>query len=238
LLNATGGALKPEKCWWCLLDYTCVDSKWTYSDIVPRELGTHHKPRWHEECNQTGGHDRSKKTLGIYFAPAGGNKGHLDHIKSKAKTWIKRMTNGHLTSHIVWVAYRHQLWPGLRYGLSTMTNDIEPAARLLNDANYKTLSVLGIFCNVAKGVQKIHTTFGSFRLFNLSTEQLISRVNMFFQHYHASTNLSKKLDVSPEYLQLRLACHTTPSPKIIPNGAALPPCHGSKCYGNPFTTSI
>jgi hypothetical protein len=27
LLNATGGALKPEKCWWYLLDYTCVNSK-------------------------------------------------------------------------------------------------------------------------------------------------------------------------------------------------------------------
>ncbi len=55
----------------------------------------------------------SKKTLEIYDAPAGGNKGHLDHIKSKATTWINRMTNGHLPSHVAWVAYRHQLWPGL-----------------------------------------------------------------------------------------------------------------------------
>ncbi len=35
LLNATGGALKPEKC--------CVDGKWMYTDIVPRKT-THHKP--------------------------------------------------------------------------------------------------------------------------------------------------------------------------------------------------
>jgi hypothetical protein len=34
LLNATGGALKPEKCWWYLLDYACEDGKWTYADIV------------------------------------------------------------------------------------------------------------------------------------------------------------------------------------------------------------
>jgi hypothetical protein len=27
LLNPTGGALKPEKCWWYLLDYTCFDGK-------------------------------------------------------------------------------------------------------------------------------------------------------------------------------------------------------------------
>jgi hypothetical protein len=38
LLNATGGALKTEKCWLYLLDYTCIDREWTYADIVPREL--------------------------------------------------------------------------------------------------------------------------------------------------------------------------------------------------------
>jgi hypothetical protein len=27
LLNPTGGALKPERCWWYLLNYTCIDSK-------------------------------------------------------------------------------------------------------------------------------------------------------------------------------------------------------------------
>ena len=104
----------------------------------------------------------SKKTLGFYDAPAGGNKGHLDHIKSKAIIWINRMTNNHLLSHIAWVAYRHQLWPGLRYGLGTMTNEIEPAARLLDNADYKTLNVLGIFQNPTKGLQKIHTIFGGF----------------------------------------------------------------------------
>jgi hypothetical protein len=27
LLNATGGALKPEKCFWYLLDYTCYEGE-------------------------------------------------------------------------------------------------------------------------------------------------------------------------------------------------------------------
>ncbi len=151
-----------------------------------------------------------KKTLGIYNASAGGNKGHLDHIKSKATTWINRMTKGHLQSHIAWVVYRHQLWPRLRYGLCTMRNNIKLAVRLLNNADYKTLNVLGIFRNVTKGLQKIHTAFIGFGLFDLSTEQLISRVNMFFQHYHVSTNLSKKLDMSLGYLQLQVGMPHNP----------------------------
>jgi hypothetical protein len=37
-LNATRGALKPEKCFWYLLDYECVDGEWKYVDMVPHEL--------------------------------------------------------------------------------------------------------------------------------------------------------------------------------------------------------
>jgi hypothetical protein len=209
LLNATGGALKPEKCWWYLLDYTCVDGKWTYADMAPRELlitnpdGTKSMIKQEDVLV-------SKKTLGIYNAPAGGNEGHRNHIKSKATTWVNRMTNGHLPSHIAWVGYRHQLWPGLRYGLGTMTNDIIPAAKLLDDVDYKTLNVLRILRNVTKGLRKIHTTFGSFSLFDLAMEQLISRVNMFFQHYHVSTNLRKKLDASLGYLQLQVGTPRNP----------------------------
>ena len=54
----------------------------------------------------------------------------------------------------------------------------------------------GILRNVTKGLRKIHSTFGRFGPFNMATEQLISRVNMFFQHYHVSMNLGKKLDAS------------------------------------------
>jgi hypothetical protein len=31
LLNATGGALKPENCFWYMLDSTCMDGKWMYA---------------------------------------------------------------------------------------------------------------------------------------------------------------------------------------------------------------
>ena len=146
-----------------------------YADIAPRELFITNPDDTKSAIKQEEV-SVSKKTLGTYDAPAGGNEGHLDHFESKVTTWINRMTNGHLPSHIAWVAYIQQLWPGLRYGLGTMTNDIEPAAKLLDNVNYKILNVLGILRNVTKGLRKIHTAFGSFGLIDLSTEQLISRV--------------------------------------------------------------
>ena len=38
LLNATGGALKPEKCFWYLIDNVCKEGKWIYAEMVPREM--------------------------------------------------------------------------------------------------------------------------------------------------------------------------------------------------------
>ena len=38
LLITTGGALKPEKCFWYMLDYECVDRTWQYMEIVDWEL--------------------------------------------------------------------------------------------------------------------------------------------------------------------------------------------------------
>jgi hypothetical protein len=108
LLNPTGGALKPEKCFCYLLDYECVDGEWTYSEMVPREMvitnpdGTT-SPIKQEQVTS------SKKTLGIHDSPPGGNSTHLAFIKEKVSVWVSRMTNGHLPSHMAWVAYRHQL---------------------------------------------------------------------------------------------------------------------------------
>ncbi len=99
-----------------------------------------------------------------------------------------------------------------------MMNDLKPAKRLLDSIDYKTLNVLGVKRNVTRGLRKLHTTFGGFGLFDLPTEQLISRVNMLFQHYHASTNLSRNLDASLAYLQLQLGTPYNQFTKIITNG--------------------
>jgi hypothetical protein len=90
LLNATGGASKPEKCWWYLLDYTCKDGEWKYADAVPRELYIINPDGIKSTIKQEGT-TVSKKTLGIYDSPAGGNNGHLDHIQGEGQQ------NGQLT---------------------------------------------------------------------------------------------------------------------------------------------
>jgi hypothetical protein len=110
LLNSTRGAPKPEKCWWYLLDYTCTNGKWTYSEMVPRVLLITNPDGSKSPIKQEAA-TVSKKMLSIHDLPTGGNKGHLSYIKDKATQWVTRMTNGHLPSHTAWVASQHLARP-------------------------------------------------------------------------------------------------------------------------------
>jgi hypothetical protein len=72
------------------------------------------------------------------------------------------------------------------------------------------MPILGVACTVKRELRKLHTTFGGFVLFHLTTEQLICRINMLLQHYHTFTALSKKLDASFRFLQLQLGTPYNP----------------------------
>jgi hypothetical protein len=90
LLNATRGALKPEKCFWYLLDYTCTEGEWEYTVHSDFELYVNNPDRSKSSIKQEE-IQTSKKTLGIYDSPGGGNQGHLEYIHSKLSKWITRM---------------------------------------------------------------------------------------------------------------------------------------------------
>jgi hypothetical protein len=170
LLNATGEALKLEKCFWYLLDYTCNKGEWSYSvhsdfeHFVTNPDGTKSSIKQEEVLT-------SKKTLGIYDAPSGGNQGHLEYIHGKLMMWITRMRNGHIPAHMAWIAYKLQLWPVLRYGLGAMTNNLEATETIFDKANDDMMPLLGVVRTVKRELRKLHTTFGRFGLFHLPTEQ-------------------------------------------------------------------
>jgi hypothetical protein len=63
LLNATGGALKLEKCFWYLLDYDCVEGEWTYAETRDAELKITN-PDGTKKPNQAGKSHRVEKDVG------------------------------------------------------------------------------------------------------------------------------------------------------------------------------
>ena len=69
-----------------------------------------------------------------------------------------------------WTTYKFQLWPGVRYDIGTMTNDLEETEEVLDKTGHRMLNILGITYTVKKGWQHIHSTFGEFGLFSFATK--------------------------------------------------------------------
>ena len=60
------------------------------------------------------------------------------------------MKNGHLPPHMGWMAYKYKLWMSMRYGIGTMTNDVEESKHLLGKWDYATLNILGFASTIKK----------------------------------------------------------------------------------------
>ncbi len=95
-LNATGGALNPDKCKWTLADYCWTNGRWSYAkqpklDIeIPRPNGATTKISQGEVSV-------AEKTLGIWSSIDGKDKVHVEHnMMGQVEKWTDKMRNGHL----------------------------------------------------------------------------------------------------------------------------------------------
>ena len=120
LLIATGGTLKPEKCFYYLVDYEWQDDgSWEMVDMVDLPSLTVPLPDGTEAKIDQLPVTQSKKTLGVWTNPAGDCKKQLEVIHKVTEKWANRLSAGRLPAKWAWVSYFHQLWAKLRYKLGT-----------------------------------------------------------------------------------------------------------------------
>jgi hypothetical protein len=137
----------------------------------------------------------------------GNDENHIEENKTwQVEKWISKMTNGHLTLKLGWVAYRFKLWPGVCYGLATLAMPLKIAACCLSQENFRTLSCLGVNRNVKREWWTIHRAFGGMGLFSIAVEHTFAMINIFIQHYGAGITLARKFLASMEALQLESGC--------------------------------
>ncbi len=172
-LNATGGALNPEKCKWTLADYHCEEAKWKYAaqldlDIeIPLPNGDTAKILQGEVLV-------AEKALGIWSSIDGNDKAHIEHnVTKRVEKWINRMRNGHLSAKLGWIAYCFKLWAGVKYGLAMLATPLLILAGVLKKQNFWLLLFLGVNCNVKREWRTIHRAIGSIGLFCFAIVQTL-----------------------------------------------------------------
>ncbi len=126
LLNATGGALNLDKCYWYLISYICNKGIWEYDKDGSSHILSIPLPDGSRQQITQLPVSESKKMLGVWSSPDGLDAKHLQEVVvGKTRTWVSCIRNSNLPTHLVWKSYRFQLGPAIRFGIATLANQSE-----------------------------------------------------------------------------------------------------------------
>ena len=147
LLIATGGALKPIKCFYQLISFSWkADGSWSYENnhvnpeysiMVLLEDGSSAEIE-HLDINTL------TKTLGLMTAPTGSNAGALAQMKENAKGWLVKASEAKFHKRNVWFLLDKQFWPKVAYGTSTISAPFKDLNECLMRTYYKLLPRSGV----------------------------------------------------------------------------------------------
>ena len=106
------GALKPEKCFYYMVDYKWLDDggSWQYGKMVDVPQLTVPLTDGNDATIKQLPVDESTNTLGIWTNPAGECQKQLDIFYDVMDKWTNRLSAGKLPARWAWVSYFHQLW--------------------------------------------------------------------------------------------------------------------------------
>lgn len=138
-LRASGRALKPEKCSWCLVSFGWNQGKWSYASkasqpgslSIPVPNGdpvtiTRHEPL------------EAIKVVGVMQALDGNMDAQLNTLRDKTNKWGEQIREGWIPRHLARKALDTMIWPSLRYPLPA-SNLMEREGTQITQAFYQDI---------------------------------------------------------------------------------------------------
>jgi hypothetical protein len=196
LLLATGGAIKPAKCFFHVISFAWKqDGTWKYeanendstlSIEVPLADGTL-APIDHLPGNT------ATKTLGQMTCPTGSSAGAISQMKEKVKKWIDKAKGGRLHRRNVWFSLDKQFWPGVAFGISSITTTFSELEHCLMRTYYDLLPLGGVRRSVSRELRQLDRGFFGCGLPHPRVECFIAQLEKLLTNYGCTSGLGMHL---------------------------------------------
>ncbi len=213
LLIATGGALKPEKCFYHLISFSWkADGSWVYDTneedeelqlYIPLPTGSVAPI---EHC----GVDMAHKTLGTMTCPSGSTISTIDRMKEITKGWIDRATSANLSRRDLWFMATVQLQPKVLYGIGTCSAPYPMLAECLMKQYYNMVPMGGVRRSANRLVRQLDRGFYGAGCPHPGVECLAAQLSKLLSHYGCATATGRLLQVSVELFILELGMGSQP----------------------------
>ena len=158
LLIASGGALKPVKCFSHILSFRWKSNgKWAYeaNEKDPSKVIRVPTAEGDESAIANLSADTACKTLGVFTAPSGNATKAIEAMQEKAGNWVERARGRNLHRRQVWFMMEKQFWPRVSYGLCANTASWSVLEDCLQKQYHKLLPIGGIVSSSPTGMRQL-----------------------------------------------------------------------------------
>ena len=213
LLLASGGSLKPEKCFSYLWDFEwSEDGVWGYSKEADDEKYDLCIPLKDGRSSliERLGVDDARKTLGYWTAPSGNSEVSIQRMKEGAQEWIDKAKTGGLHRRYVWKMMDIQLWPRIGFGICNNLAALATLQTCLLKEYYNLLPLGGVVRSAPKGLRQLAPGFYGVGCPHPAIECVIAQLNKLLMHFGCSSGLALQLQTSLEYMIIELGMSGQP----------------------------
>ena len=121
-MAATGGQVKPIKCWWYLINFLWKDGKWFYDNQTNTSPQMTVKlPNGERVPLSQKGPDKASEVLGIWLAPDGNNEKAEEVLTNISRKWADQLRTRPLPKTHAWLAMLSSVSKKLEYPLVALT---------------------------------------------------------------------------------------------------------------------
>jgi hypothetical protein len=202
LLIATGGALKPQKCFYYVIGYKWDSrGKWSYEDLnitaplnitVPQPNGT---PVSIQQLPVS----TPSTTLGGTSCPAG-TQAMLAAMSDKAIAWASQARNSGLRPRDFHISVTRKFWPKIKYGLCTNTSTFQDLVAAMHKPYFWMAPIGGLIRSARRELRSLDTGFYGLGYPHWGIETLVEAYRKFYTHYGTTSVLGVQLQMSLELL--------------------------------------
>jgi len=120
--RASGGAIRPDKSHWYLVDFKWKDGCWKYADTFPSPSPLQVKDNEGnlQTIEQVDIND-ARRTVGVRLAPDGNNGAEYKHLQEVIADWTDKAKSSRLPRSLVWTGLTSGLMRKLAFPLPATT---------------------------------------------------------------------------------------------------------------------
>lgn len=204
LVLATGGALRPDKCFWYWIAFRFKNGIPYYRSLreLPKEPILVPMRDGSLEPIELKQFDDATVTLGVPQCPAGTPDAQLSKMKQHGFDWADKASTTPLPRYVNRMCHDHMLVPRMKYGIECLLATPSELSAEMRKVMYRCLPYLGVNRNYKTEFCTLPRLFHGLELVDWPVEKLVADVHIMMQHWSSPDILGCCLRSAYELLQM------------------------------------